>query len=71
MGIPINLRFEIMAARLEAEKFTGKNDYGLWKLKMRAVLVQQGLAAVLSAADSDEKGKATALDEKAQATRCR
>ena len=47
MGIPINPHIEIMAARLEAEKFTGKNDYGLWKMKMRAVLVKQGLAAVL------------------------
>ena len=56
-----------MAARLEAEKFTGKNDYGLWKMKMRAVLVQQGLAAVLTSADSEEKGKTPALDEKAQA----
>ncbi|XP_041999943.1 uncharacterized protein LOC121749440 [Salvia splendens] len=39
----------------------------LWKMKMRAVLVQQGLAAVLTSTDSDEKGKALALDEKAQA----
>ena len=57
----------VMAARLEAEKFTGKNDYGLWKMKMRAILVQQGLVAVLTSADTDEKGKMPALDEKAQA----
>ena len=53
-----------MAARLDAEKFTGKNDYGLWKMKMKAVLIQQGLAAVLAPA---EKGKAPAVDEKSQA----
>lgn len=55
-----------MAARLEAEKFTGKNDYGLWKMKIRAILVHQGLAAVLAPVDADGKGKVAALDEKAQ-----
>ena len=56
-----------MATRLDAEKFTGKNDYGLWKMKMRAILIQQGLAAALTPVDSEENGKAAALDEKDQA----
>ena len=38
-------------SRFEAEKFTGKNDFGLWRLKMRAM---QGLADALK---GDEKGK--------------
>lgn len=30
-------------AKFDVERFTGKNDFGLWRLKMRALLVQQGL----------------------------
>ena len=30
-------------AKFEVEKFTGSNDFGLWRLKMRALLVHQGL----------------------------
>ena len=44
----------MVISRFEAEKFTGKNDFGLWRLKMRAMLVQQGLADALK---GDEKGK--------------
>ena len=32
------------STKFEIEKFNGKNDFGLWRLKMRALLVQQGLA---------------------------
>ena len=35
-------------ARFEAEKFTGKNDFGLWRLKMKALLIQHGLADALT-----------------------
>ncbi|RVW60777.1 Retrovirus-related Pol polyprotein from transposon TNT 1-94 [Vitis vinifera] len=34
-------------AKFNVEKFTGKNDFGLWRLKMRALLVQQGLQDAL------------------------
>ncbi|RVX00023.1 Retrovirus-related Pol polyprotein from transposon TNT 1-94 [Vitis vinifera] len=34
-------------AKFDVEKFTGKNDFGLWRLKMRALLVQQGLQDAL------------------------
>ncbi|ESW13349.1 hypothetical protein PHAVU_008G188600 [Phaseolus vulgaris] len=34
-------------AHNEVEKFTGLNDFGLWQLKMRGLLVQQGLLEVL------------------------
>ncbi|RVW26906.1 Glutamate receptor 2.1 [Vitis vinifera] len=33
--------------KFDVEKFTGKNDFGLWRLKMRALLVQQGLQDAL------------------------
>ena len=29
--------------RYDTEKFSGKNDFGLWRIKMRAILIQQGL----------------------------
>lgn len=35
------------AAKFEAENFSGKNDFGLWKIKMRAMLIQQGLGDAL------------------------
>uniref|UniRef100_A0A803Q6S7 CCHC-type domain-containing protein n=1 Tax=Cannabis sativa TaxID=3483 RepID=A0A803Q6S7_CANSA len=34
-------------AKFDLEKFTGKNDFGLWRVKMRAMLVQQGLQDAL------------------------
>ena len=33
--------------KFEVEKFTGKNNFALWKLKVRDLLVQQGLHKVL------------------------
>ena len=29
---------------MEVDKFTGSNDFTLWRLKMKALLVHQGLA---------------------------
>ena len=57
-----------MAARLEAEKFTGKNDFGLWRMKMRAMLIQQGLSAALET-EKEKETAAVDLDEKAVAKR--
>ena len=34
-------------AKFEIEKFTGQNDFGLWKTKMKAVLMQQGAWKIL------------------------
>ncbi|KAK0604865.1 hypothetical protein LWI29_020317 [Acer saccharum] len=36
-----------MSTKFEVEKFTGSNDFGLWKMKMKAVLVKEGLVAAL------------------------
>ena len=33
--------------KFETEKFTGKNDFGLWRLKMKAVMMQHGLWEIL------------------------
>ncbi|PNX63400.1 hypothetical protein L195_g061606, partial [Trifolium pratense] len=30
-----------MSSKWEIEKFTRSNDFGLWKVKMRAILIQQ------------------------------
>jgi hypothetical protein len=32
-----------MGSKFDIERFTGSNDYGLWKVKMRAVLIQNVL----------------------------
>jgi hypothetical protein len=33
--------------KFEVEKFDGQNSFSLWRLKMRALLRQQGLAKIL------------------------
>ena len=33
----------LLAIRFEIEKFNGKNDFSLWRVKMHALLVEQGL----------------------------
>jgi len=30
-----------MGSKWDIEKFTGDNDFGLWKVKLEAVLIQQ------------------------------
>lgn len=34
-------------AKFEVEKFTGKSNFALWKLKVKDLLVQQGLHKTL------------------------
>ena len=50
----------LSATRFEIEKFNGKNDFSLWCVKMRALLMHKGLWKA-------QKGKnalpATVLDE--------
>ena len=57
-------------SRFEAEKFSGKNDFGLWRLKMRAMLVQHGLADALKGDalkhEADPKGEIEDPKEKAK-----
>ena len=37
-----------MATKFEIEKFDGKNNFGLWQIKVRAILVQQELDETLN-----------------------
>jgi hypothetical protein len=53
-------------AKFEVEKFDGYNSFSLWRIKMRALLRQQGLAKildgeVLSTSSMEERKK---LEEK-------
>ncbi|KAL8467999.1 hypothetical protein ACS0TY_031300 [Phlomoides rotata] len=45
--------------KLDVEKFTGKNDFGLWKVKMKALLVHYGLASALKT-EKDGESSVTA-----------
>ena len=42
---------KMASTRVDVENFNGDNDFYLWSLKMRAVLIQQGLDSAL---DDDE-----------------
>jgi hypothetical protein len=48
-------------AKFEIEKFDGQNSFSLWRIKMRALLRQQGLAKVLE--PQEEKIGISAIDE--------
>ena len=57
-----------LAMKFDVETFTGKNDFGLWRVKMRALLVQQELAEALEGANllptsMSERDKKVALEK--------
>ncbi|KAL8508920.1 hypothetical protein ACS0TY_016208 [Phlomoides rotata] len=37
----------MVTTRFDIEKFYGKTDFGLWRIKMKALLVHQGLTDAL------------------------
>jgi len=39
---------KMQSLKFEIEKFNGKNNFELWKLKMQDLLVQQGLQKALA-----------------------
>ncbi|KAH9684612.1 DNA (cytosine-5)-methyltransferase 1B [Citrus sinensis] len=55
---------KMASTRVELEKFNGDNDFYLWSLKMRAILIQQGLDSAL-----DDGENPTAKKEKAEVLR--
>ncbi|GKE18268.1 hypothetical protein Tco_1425845, partial [Tanacetum coccineum] len=56
--------------RFDIKKFDGKNDFGLWKIKMRALMVQQGCDAALETLPRNmEAGEMAALMKKAYSTK--
>ncbi|GJX90511.1 retrovirus-related pol polyprotein from transposon TNT 1-94 [Tanacetum coccineum] len=55
--------------RFDIEKIDGKNDFGLWQLKMHALMVHQGCDAALETLPADmEVGKKAILMKKAYST---
>nr|GEZ38350.1 zinc finger, CCHC-type [Tanacetum cinerariifolium] len=55
--------------RFDIKKFNGKNDFGLWQIKMRALMVQQGCDAALETLTANiEAGEKAALMKKAYNT---
>ncbi|GJZ81739.1 zinc finger, CCHC-type containing protein [Tanacetum coccineum] len=42
-----------LITRFDIEKFNGKNDFGLWQIKMRALMVQKGCDAALETLPAD------------------
>ncbi|GJW00346.1 retrovirus-related pol polyprotein from transposon TNT 1-94 [Tanacetum coccineum] len=55
--------------RFDIEKFDGKNDFGLWQIKMHALMVQQGCDAALETLPADmEAREKAALMKKAYST---
>ena len=44
-------------AKFDIEKFNGNNDFGLWRLKMKAVMMQQGLWDVLKGGKEEAEEK--------------
>ena len=57
-------------AKFEVEKFIVSNDFGLWRLKMRALLIHQGLEDALKGLSglpetmSDQDKKVFSLGDK-------
>ncbi|GKF33535.1 hypothetical protein Tco_0106735 [Tanacetum coccineum] len=55
--------------RFDIEKFDGKNDFGLWQIKIRALMVQQRCDAALETLPTDMKaGEKATLMKKAYNT---
>ena len=48
------------SAKFEIDKFTGTNDFSLWRIKMKALLVHQGISEAIDSeamADLDDDKK--------------
>ena len=54
---------------VKIDKFTGRNSFSLWQIKMRALLKQQGMWAPLAKKAGDvESSEMASLEEKAHST---
>ncbi|GKC34361.1 hypothetical protein Tco_1046745 [Tanacetum coccineum] len=59
----------VLCDPFDIEKFDGKNDFGLWQIKMCALMIQHGCDAALETLPSDIKaGKKAGLKMKAYST---
>ena len=65
---------EIMSNIIRIEKFNGKNNFNLWHIKMRALLKEQRVWALVAfasvkkevASESKEKASASKIEELAE-----
>lgn len=54
-------------AKFDLEKFTGTNDFSLWRIKMKSLLVHSGLSTAINGESSEEltEAKLKDIDSKA------
>ncbi|KAH9798673.1 hypothetical protein KPL71_000102 [Citrus sinensis] len=66
-----------MGSKVDLEKFTGQNDFNMWKIKMEALLITQGLKEDIDPVSKLEGGEASSsktleqvaeIDKKARST---
>ena len=66
-----------MGTTIDLEKFTGQNDFNMWKIKMEALLITQGLGNVIEltskkeiikSSSSTTPEQAVEIDKKARST---
>ena len=53
-------------SKFQVEKFTGENEFHLWRLKMRALLVHQGLEETLGDPRSEKKPSKLSNEERSK-----
>ncbi|KAL8547398.1 hypothetical protein ACS0TY_006938 [Phlomoides rotata] len=61
----------MVTTRFDIEKFSGKMDFGLWRIKMKTLVVHQGLADALKgdfgeSSNSDNEESSSSDVEKAK-----
>ena len=45
----------MVSSKVDIEKFTGKNDFNMWNIKMEALLITRGLRDVIEPETKDGK----------------
>ena len=48
-----------MGSKVDLEKFTGQNDFNMWKIKIEALLITQGLGEAIDRVTKIEGGEAS------------
>ena len=56
-----------MASKVDLEKFTGQNDFNMWKIKMEALLITQGLGDAIEPVSKLEGNEASSSKTPEQA----
>lgn len=50
-----------MSTKIDLEKFTGQKDFNMWKIKMEALLIIEGLGDAIELATKVEGNKVSSL----------